>query len=264
MNPGESLQNKVALVTGASSGIGRATARHFAAEGAFVGCVARSKKELAKLVGEIEAAGGQAISLPADVSDAAAIDEATCRLVSEQQRLDIVVANAGINGVWAPIEELTPEEWEKTIRTNITGTFLTLRAGVPHLRRAGGSAILISSINGNRVFSNAGACAYSSSKGAQVALGKMLALELAPAKVRVNIVCPGSIRTNIEQSMERRSLDRIRPAAIYPRGTVPLGDGQPGTAEQVAQLIAFLASDAAAHITGTEIFIDGAESLLVG
>jgi NAD(P)-dependent dehydrogenase (short-subunit alcohol dehydrogenase family) len=264
MNPGESLKDKVALVTGASSGIGRATARHFAAEGAFVGCVARNKNELAEVVREIEAAGGQAISLPADVSDSFAIEQATNRLVSGPQRLDIVVANAGINGVWAPIDELTPEEWETTIRINITGTFLTLRAAVPHLKSAGGSAILVSSINGNRVFSNTGACAYSSSKAAQVALGKMLALELAPAKVRVNIVCPGSIRTNIEESMERRSLDRIRPAVAYPRGTVPLGDGRPGTAEQVAQLIAFLASDAAAHITGTEIFIDGAESLLVG
>jgi NAD(P)-dependent dehydrogenase (short-subunit alcohol dehydrogenase family) len=180
------------------------------------------------------------------------------------QRLDIVVANAGINGVWAPIEELTPEEWETTIRINVTGTFLTLRAAVPHLKRAGGSAILVSSINGNRVFSNAGACAYSSSKAAQVALGRMLALELASANVRVNTVCPGSIRTNIEQSMERRSLERIRPPVIYPRGVVPLREGEPGTADQVAQLIGFLASDAAVHITGTEVFIDGAESLLMG
>ena len=106
--------------------------------------------------------------------------------------LDIVFANAGINGVWAPIDELQPEEWDRTINTNLRGTYLTLHYAVPHLKRAGGGSIVITaSINGTRTFTSAGATAYSSTKAAQVAMAQMLALELGQHRIRVNVICPG-------------------------------------------------------------------------
>jgi len=119
-------------------------------------------------------------------------------LVAEFGRIDFLFANAGINGVWAPIDEITPEEWDRTVATNLRGTYLTLHYGVPHLKRAGGGAVVITaSVNGTRIFSNAGATASNSTKAAQVAMTQMLALELAKFRIRVNVVCPGAIATAI-------------------------------------------------------------------
>jgi NAD(P)-dependent dehydrogenase (short-subunit alcohol dehydrogenase family) len=146
----------------------------------------------------------------------------------------------------------------------VTGTFLTIQYAVPHLKKRGGAVVITSSVNGTRTFSNTGATAYSTSKAAQVAMGKMLALELADSRVRVNIICPGAITTNIEESTEKRHLEEIQEPAEYPEGSIPLTDGSPGSAEQVAQLVLFLVSDASSHITGTEMWIDGGSSLLVG
>jgi NAD(P)-dependent dehydrogenase (short-subunit alcohol dehydrogenase family) len=114
------------------------------------------------------------------------------------------------------------------------------------------------------MFSNTGATAYACSKAAQVAFAKMVALELAKDRIRVNVVCPGAIQTDIGQSTEQRDLERIKEPVEYPEGRIPLTDGDAGTADQVAQLVLFLASDAASHISGTEVWIDGAESLLQG
>src|SRR5690606_27877879 len=110
-------------------------------------------------------------------------------------RLDIIVANAGINGVWAPIDQLTPEEWDKTVAINLRGTFLTLHYGVPAMKAKGGSIVIVSSINGTRTFSNPGTSAYASTKAGQLALGQIAALELAKHRIRVNVVCPGAIET---------------------------------------------------------------------
>lgn len=173
-------------------------------------------------------------------------------------------ANAGINGVWAPLEELDPDEWDRTLGINLKGTFLTCKYTAPYLKRQGGAIIVTSSVNGTRMFSNTGASAYSSSKAAQVEFTKMIALELAPDKVRANVICPGAIETNIDESTEKRELEEVRIPVEYPEGSQPLEDGKPGTAEQVAKLVLFLASDDADYITGTEIWIDGAETLLRG
>jgi NAD(P)-dependent dehydrogenase (short-subunit alcohol dehydrogenase family) len=124
--------------------------------------------------------------------------------------------------------------------------------------------IVTASVNGTRIFSNTGATAYSCSKAGQVAFTKMTALELAPDKVRVNVICPGAITTQIDENTEKRDLEEVRIPVKYPEGSQPLTGGTPGTAEQVAQLVLFLASDASSHITGTEVWIDGAESLLRG
>ncbi|WP_287130313.1 SDR family NAD(P)-dependent oxidoreductase [Candidatus Cyanaurora vandensis] len=258
------LEHKVALVTGAASGIGQAAALLLAQAGAKIAALNREESELQETVAQIIAAGGEVLALGADVARPEAVERAVQQVMARWGRLDIVFANAGINGVWAPLEELTPEEWDRTLETNLKGTFLTVKYAVPHLKRQGGSIIITSSVNGTRVFSNTGATAYSCSKAAQVAFTKMVALELAEHRVRVNVICPGLIDTNIESSTEQRNLEGLRPPVEYPEGFVPLTQGKPGTAKQVAQLVLFLASDASDHISGTELWIDGAESLLKG
>lgn len=258
------LEQQVAMITGAGSGIGKAAALLLAREGARIGAIGRTKAELTDTVKKIEKDGGEAIAIVGDISKPGDMEKAVAKITKTWDRLDIVFANAGINGVWAPLEELTPEEWDKTLSVNLTGTFLTVKYAVPHLKKQGGSIIVTSSVNGTRTYSNTGATAYSTSKAGQVAFTKMIALELAKHRVRANVICPGAITTAIEESTEHRDLDQIREPAEYPEGSIPLTDGNPGSSEQVAQLVLFLASDASSHITGTEIWIDGASSLLVG
>ena len=263
--PDTTLHDRVALVTGASAGIGAAAARRLAHAGARVALVSRSADKLEEIAEVIRRDGGTARIAPADVADADAMRRAVDETVAEWGRLDVVVANAGVNGVWAPIDELTPEEFESTLRTNLLGTFLTIKYAVPHLKQGGGGSVIVTaSINGTRVFSNTGATAYSASKAGQVAITKMLALELAKHRIRVNVVCPGGITTEIEQSTEKRDVEREKEPAEYPAGEIPLTDGRKGSADDVAELVHFLASDASRHVTGTEVFIDGAQSLLIG
>ena len=255
------LRDRVALVTGAGSGIGKASAVLLAKEGAKVAALSRTREELEKTVKEIEDAGGEGLVVVADTSRPGEVEDAVRQVVDRWGRLDIVFANAGVNGVWAPIEELEVDEWRQTVDINLTGTFLTLKYSMPHLKQRGGSVIVNASVNGTRVFSNSGATAYASTKAAQVAMTKMLALEVARHKVRVNVICPGAIDTEIDDNTERRDLDGIGVPQEFPEGPHPL-TGKPGTSQEVAQLVLFLASDASRHVTGTEIWIDGGESLL--
>lgn len=263
MKQGE-LVGKVALVTGAGSGIGRASALLLAREGAAVGLLGRTESELKEAAREIEQQGGRAHVLLADVADARAVQSAIERLVAAEKSLSIVFANAGVNGVWAPIEELAVEEWQRTLAINLSGTFFTLKHATPHLKRHGGSVIVCASVNGTRMFSNTGATAYACSKAAQVAMVKMLAVELGPHGVRVNAVCPGAIDTEIDDNTQHRNVDKVKPPVEYPEGSIPLTKGAPGKAEQVAELVLFLASQRSSHISGSEIWIDGAQSLVEG
>lgn len=259
------FKDKIALVTGGNSGIGKATVMKLAEGGAKVGVLGRSEKEVQATVDEVKAkTDSDAIALIADISKPEAMQSAVEKLINEWGRLDIVFANAGINGVWASLEDLSPEEWSETININLTGTFLTVKYAVPHLKQNGGSIIVTSSVNGTRMFSNTGATAYACSKAAQVAFVKMTALELAEHRIRINVICPGAIETSIEENTERDDLDEIQEPVEFPEGKIPLTDGKPGTSEQVADLVAFLASDLSSHITGTEVWIDGAQSLLQG
>ncbi len=168
-----------------------------------------------------------------------------------------------MNGTWAPVEELKPKEWDETIRTNLRGTFLTVHFAVPLMKQAGGSIAITSSINGTRTFTTAGASAYSTTKAGQLAFGQMLALELAQYRIRVNVICPGAIESEIGDNTEKRRTAAARVPAKFPKGTVPLTGGKPGRSEDVAELCVFLASDRSRHISGTPIWIDGAQSLLV-
>jgi NAD(P)-dependent dehydrogenase (short-subunit alcohol dehydrogenase family) len=191
------------------------------------------------------------------------MERAVNQAAEQWGRLDIVVANAGLNGVWASLEDLTPEEWDFTLRVNLTGTFLTVKYAVPHLKERGGAVVVVASVNGTRIFGNTGATAYSCAKGGQVIFTKMVALELARYGIRVNAVCPGAIATNIRTRTTLRNVEAIRVPVEYPEGWHPLR-GDIGDPDDVAKAILFLASDAASHISGVEIYVDGAESLLRG
>ena len=256
------FQGKVALVTGAGSGIGKATALRLASGGARVVVLSRTADEIEAVRDQIVGAGGTALAVTADISHAAEMQMAVERVIAAYNRLDIVVANAGINGMWAPIDELTPDEWDKTIRINLRGTYLTLHFAVPHLKREGGAVVIVSSINGNRTFTTAGATAYSATKAGQVAMTQQLALELGKHRIRVNAVCPGAIETEIWDNTDKRNVEEAAIPVKWPEGQIPITGGKPGKSEDVAEVIAFLASDAARHVTGVPVYIDGGQSLL--
>jgi NAD(P)-dependent dehydrogenase (short-subunit alcohol dehydrogenase family) len=257
------LNNKIALVTGGGSGLGAAAGKALAAAGAEVILIGRTPHELDKVADAIRDAGGKALTLKADVADESQMQAAFERIRTDYGRLDIVFANAGVNGTWAPIDELTYEEWNKTQSINLGGTFLTAHLSVPLMKQQGGSFIITSSINGTRTFTLPGASAYSTSKAGQLAFGQMLAIELAQYRIRVNVICPGAIKTEIGDNTERRNTERALVPSIFPQGKVPLTKGKPGTSEQVADLVVFLGSDRSSHISGTPIWIDGAQSLLI-
>lgn len=259
------LNGRVALVTGAGSGIAEAAAELLAAEGAKVACLGRTREKVEETARRIQHNGGQAVAVTADVSDVDDVRRAYAEVERAFGALHVVFANAGVNGTWAPIADLEPDEWRKTHDVNLFGTFLTLKYAVPLLRRSGGGSVIVtSSVNGTRIFSNPGAACYAASKAGQVALAKAAALELARDRIRVNVICPGAIETEIEQKMEKRHLEAAAPPAEFPAGRIPLTGGKPGSAQQVARLVLFLASDASDHITGTELWIDGGESLMQG
>lgn len=256
------FSGKVAVVTGAGSGIGEAAALRLAEGGASVVVISRTQDEIDAVRDSIVAKGGKALSVVADVSEADDVARVVQQTLGEFGRIDIVVANAGINGMWAPIDDLKPDEWDKTIKVNLRGTYLTLHHTVPLLKKQGGSIIIVSSINGNRTFTSPGATAYSATKAAQVAMAKQLALELGEDGIRVNAVCPGAIETEIDDNSQQRNSEDAEVPAEFPEGDIPLTGGKPGKSADVADVIAFLASDAARHVTGVPIYIDGGQSLL--
>ena len=259
---GAEFERDTALVTGAGSGIGKGAALRLAKGGAFVGLLGRTEDELEETLAEIRAGGGDGMVLVADVSQADQMAEAVGRLIDVRKGLQIVVANAGINGTWAPIDDLKPEEFDKTIAINLRGTYLTLHHTVPFLKKTGGSVIVMSSINGTRTFTTPGATAYSATKAAQLAMVQQLALELGRHGIRINAICPGAIETEIDDNTNVRKKRQTEVPVEFPEGDIPLTGGESGTIEDIADVVAFLASDASRHVTGTPIWVDGGQSLL--
>ncbi|RYD35905.1 MAG: SDR family oxidoreductase, partial [Verrucomicrobiaceae bacterium] len=202
----DTLKGKTALVTGAGSGIGRAAAKLLAHAGAKVALLARTEDELRKVWLEMGGAEAGHLMYVADVADEDSMNHVFSGIAAVWDGLEIVVANAGINGTWAPLAEISLEEWNQTLGVNLTGTFLTVRGAYPLMKKQGGSVVIVSSVNGNRMFSNSGATAYACSKAAQTAFAKMTALEFAKDHIRVNVICPGSIETNIDDSTDAHGL----------------------------------------------------------
>jgi NAD(P)-dependent dehydrogenase (short-subunit alcohol dehydrogenase family) len=246
--PSKRLEGKVAFVTGASRGIGRAIALEMAREGADVFVNYRRDRSAAEqTAAEIEALGRRAVIGQADVSDYAAVEGIVSRAIEEFGRLDIVVANSGVASRPQPVASMDLSEWHRVIGVDLNGTFYTCRATVPHLlERRSGCVLLVSSV-GADLCSPFGA-PYYASKAAVNALAKVLARELAP-DIRVNAIAPGLVMSEMGVRMTKALGEETLLSAIPLR--------RAGRPEEVAKLAVFLASDDAAFITGQIYRIDG-------
>lgn len=245
------MQGKVAIVTGASSGIGRATALRFAAEGCTVVAVGRNEKELGHLSKGTGETSGSIKPHLADVTEMSQLERIVSETVHNHGRIDVLVNSAGIikNG---NIEDTELDDWDKMININLRSVFVLSQKCVPHLAETQGNIVNISSVAGIRSFPNV--LAYCVSKAAVDQLTRCSALELAPKKVRVNAVNPGVVVTNIHKrgGMEDAAYDAF---LEHSKSTHPIG--RVGTPEEVADLIHFLASEKASWITGATYEIDG-------
>ena len=246
------LDGKVALVTGAGSGIGKAGALLFAAEGARVACVDHNETTVKETVEQIEKAGGRALVLSADVSRAADSRAMVERTVAEWSRLDILYANAGVPQSPTPVEEVDETTFDRIVAVNVKGVFLGVKYAVPVMKKQGGGVILITASTA-AIRPRYGLQAYGASKGAVIALTKALALELAPHRIRVVAIAPVATDTPMLPAfLGKAGVERGREATIK---TIPLG--RLNTPDDVARAALFLASDDAAMVTGSCVEVDG-------
>jgi NAD(P)-dependent dehydrogenase (short-subunit alcohol dehydrogenase family) len=247
--------HKVVVVTGASSGIGRATAMAFAQQGASVVVVARDEGALQSVAGGLPPGSAPALVVAHDVTSAGAGDAIVNAALARYGRLDVLVNAAGIIAMGA-VEQTDDGLWNRVMELNVNAPFRLMRAAIPGLKERKGAIVNVSSVNGRRVFP--GLAAYNVSKGALDHLTRCAAIELAASGVRVNAVNPGVTVTNLHR---RGGMGEEQYASFLSRAkeTHPLG--RPGEAAEVADLIVFLASDRASFITGETIAVDGGRHL---
>ena len=242
------FDNKVVLVTGAGSGIGRAAAVRIAAEGGSVFCVDLHEQSLAELVTEIEASGGTASASQCDVSGAEQVEAAVSECVSRYGSLYALVNMAGILR-FDDTEKLQLADWDKIIAVNLTGTMLLCRAVLPHLVQSRGS--IVNAASTAALAGLPSGAAYSASKGGVLAMTRSIAIEYGKRGVRANCVCPGDIKTGMTHGIEYPDTMDFE---LIPRVVSLTGAVEP---EAVAGTIALLASADGIHITGEEIRVDG-------
>lgn len=240
------LSGHTAVVTGASQGLGKQMAMTLAANGAKVGCVARSADKLADTVAAITAAGGQAEALPCDVKESAAVDQLIDGLAERWGKIDILVNNAGITRDTL-LPRMSDQDWDDVIDTNLRGAFLFSRACSRHMMRARyGRIINISSVSG--LIGNPGQTNYSASKAGLIGFTRSLSRELAGRKLTINAVCPGFIESEMTKVLGDMVIEEAKKRIPAKRL---------GTPEDVAACVLFLASPAAAYVTGQVLTVDG-------
>ena len=240
------LADKVAVVTGAGRGIGRAVALAYARMGADVACVSRTEENSAKAAAEVEALGRRAWAVAVDVSDTAAVDTAVGKILDEAGRVDILVNNAGVARDKLLLR-MSEEEWDTVINTNLKGAFNFTKALTrPFIKQRSGRIINIASVIG--LIGNAGQCNYAASKAALIGFTKSVAKELAPRGITANAIAPGFIETDMTAALD----DKVREGII---GNVPLG--RFGSPDDIAHTAVFLALEASGYITGQVHAVDG-------
>ncbi|MGH9949421.1 MAG: SDR family NAD(P)-dependent oxidoreductase [Pyrinomonadaceae bacterium] len=253
------MKGKVALITGASSGIGRATAEAFAAKGAKVVLAARRQDELDSLIAEIEAAGGKATAIQTDVSRAQDVKQMVAHSINTFGRLDYAVNNAGIEGQIANIVDLEEDDWDSVLDINLKGNYLCLRYEARAMLDGGhgGAIVNVGSVNSFLGFPSG--AAYVASKHGQVGLTTSASAELAPHGIRVNIVCPGFVDTPMHHRIRGIIGDEIFDAALVPQVHLR----RVGRPEEIASAILYLCSDEASFITGTTLTPDGGFAMTI-
>jgi NAD(P)-dependent dehydrogenase (short-subunit alcohol dehydrogenase family) len=249
------FEGRVVLVTGATSGIGRALASAFASEGAAVAITGRRSTVLSEVASEIEGVGGRAIGIEGDARDEAHANDAVARAVEAFGGLDVLVNNAGVIGS-GPFETTTTAEWDRVLDTDLKGPFFFSRAAIPHLKgRPGASIVNLASVAGVRPYANLGP--YCVAKAGLDMMTECMALELAPHGVRVNSVNPGVVVTDLHNAS--RAVPDYAAFLERSKQTHPLGFV--GSTQDVVEMVLFLASDRARWVTGAHHLLDGGRAL---
>ncbi len=248
------LNNKVAIVTGASSGIGRATAKLFAAEGAKVVVGARRQAELDSLVAEIEAAGGQAIAVAGDVREEDYHRRLVATAVERYGKLDIAFNNAGTLGEAGPTTSVSEHGFADTLAINLTASFLAAKHQADAMEKNGAGSIIFTSTFVGYSYSFPGVAAYSASKSGLIGLTQALAAEFGSKNIRVNSILPGAVDTDMYREMNDTPEKQAFITALHALKRV-------ATAEEIAKSVLYLASDDASFVTGTASLVDGGTSI---